>query len=365
MSDQKEKLEKLKSLQLTIEKLEKAYGKGAVMKLSDETVNDVPSISTGSLGLDLALGIGGIPRGRVTEIYGPESSGKTTLTMHCIAEAQKKGGLAAFIDAEHAFDKTYAEKLGIDTENLLISQPDNGEQALEIAEHLIRSGAIDIIVIDSVAALVPKAELEGEMGESKMGLQARLMSQALRKLTGTINKTGCACIFINQLREKIGVVFGNPETTTGGNALKFYASVRLDIRKRDVIKEASDEITGNRVRVKVVKNKVAPPFKVVEFDIIYGRGISKSGEIIDIGVELNVIQKSGSWFSYNGNKLGQGRDTVRQLIEDNPEMMDDMEKKIKEKIAQPVTEKPKEAKETKETKETKEAKEAKEKGKGD
>ena len=362
MSDQKEKLEKLKSLQLTIEKLEKAYGKGAVMKLSDETVNDVPSISTGSLGLDLALGIGGIPRGRVTEIYGPESSGKTTLTMHCIAEAQKKGGLAAFIDAEHAFDKTYAEKLGIDTENLLISQPDNGEQALEIAEHLIRSGAIDIIVIDSVAALVPKAELEGEMGESKMGLQARLMSQALRKLTGTINKTGCACIFINQLREKIGVVFGNPETTTGGNALKFYASVRLDIRKRDVIKEASDEITGNRVRVKVVKNKVAPPFKVVEFDIIYGRGISKSGEIIDIGVELNVIQKSGSWFSYNGNKLGQGRDTVRQLIEDNPEMMDDMEKKIKEKIAQPVTEKPKE---TKETKETKEAKEAKEKGKGD
>ncbi|PGH37965.1 MAG: recombinase RecA, partial [Candidatus Nephrothrix sp. EaCA] len=342
MSDQKEKLEKLKSLQLTIEKLEKAYGKGAVMKLSDETVNDVPSISTGSLGLDLALGIGGIPRGRVTEIYGPESSGKTTLTMHCIAEAQKKGGLAAFIDAEHAFDKTYAEKLGIDTENLLISQPDNGEQALEIAEHLIRSGAIDIIVIDSVAALVPKAELEGEMGESKMGLQARLMSQALRKLTGTINKTGCACIFINQLREKIGVVFGNPETTTGGNALKFYASVRLDIRKRDVIKEASDEITGNRVRVKVVKNKVAPPFKVVEFDIIYGRGISKSGEIIDIGVELNVIQKSGSWFSYNGNKLGQGRDTVRQLIEDNPEMMDDMEKKIKEKIAQPVTEKPKE-----------------------
>src|SRR6218665_244173 len=288
--------------------------------------------------------------------------GKPTLTMHCIAEAQKKGRLAAFIDAEHAFDKTYAEKLGIDTENLLISQPDNGEQALEIAEHLIRSGAIDIIVIDSVAALVPKAELEGEMGESKMGLQARLMSQALRKLTGTINKTGCACIFINQLREKIGVVFGNPETTTGGNALKFYASVRLDIRKRDVIKEASDEITGNRVRVKVVKNKVAPPFKVVEFDIIYGRGISKAGEIIDIGVELNVIQKSGSWFSYNGNKLGQGRDTVRQLIEDNPEMMDDMEKKIKEKIAQPVTEKPKEAKETKETKE---AKEAKEKGKGD
>ncbi len=325
--------EKLKALQLTIDKLEKTYGKGTVMKLSDEKIMGGPAISTVSLGLDIALGIGGIPRGRVTEIYGPESSGKTTLTMHCIAQAQKKGGLAAFIDAEHAFDKTYAEKLGIDTENLLISQPDNGEQALEIAEHLIRSGAIDIIVIDSVAALVPKAELEGEMGESKMGLQARLMSQALRKLTGTISKTGCACVFINQLREKIGIVFGNPETTTGGNALKFYASVRLDIRRIGQIKESSDDITGNRVKVKVVKNKVAPPFKVVEFDIMYGRGISKSGEIVDIGVELNVIQKSGSWFSYNGNKLGQGRDAVKQLIEDNPELMDELEKKIKEKMA--------------------------------
>jgi recombination protein RecA len=330
MSDNKEKL---KALQLTIDKLEKAYGKGTVMKLNDQKVIDVPAISTGSLGLDIALGIGGIPRGRVTEIYGPESSGKTTLTLHCIAEAQKKGGLAAFIDAEHAFDKSYAEKLGIDTENLLISQPDNGEQALEIAEHLIRSGAIDIIVIDSVAALVPKAELEGEMGESKMGLQARLMSQALRKLTGTISKTGCACIFINQLREKIGIVFGNPETTTGGNALKFYASVRLDIRRIGQIKEDADNITGNRVKVKVVKNKVAPPFKVVEFDIMYGRGISKSGEIVDLGVELNVVQKSGSWFSYNGNKLGQGRDAVKQLIEDNPELSDELEKKIKEKIA--------------------------------
>jgi recombination protein RecA len=330
--------EKLKALQLTIDKLEKTYGKGTVMKLSDEKIMDVPAISTGSLGLDIALGIGGIPRGRVTEIYGPESSGKTTLTMHAIAEAQKKGGLAAFIDAEHAFDKSYAEKLGIDTENLLISQPDNGEQALEIAEHLIRSGAIDIIVIDSVAALVPKGELEGEMGESKMGLQARLMSQALRKLTGTISKTGCACIFINQLREKIGVMFGNPETTTGGNALKFYASVRLDIRRIGQIKESSDDITGNRVKVKVVKNKVAPPFKVVEFDIMYGRGISKSGEIVDLGVELNVIQKSGSWFSYNGNKLGQGRDAVKQLIEDNPELSEELEKKIKEKISSGTSE---------------------------
>jgi recombination protein RecA len=330
MSDQ---TEKLKALQLTIEKLEKSYGKGAVMRLSDEKVMDIPAISTGSLGLDVALGIGGIPRGRVTEIYGPESSGKTTLTMHCIAQAQKAGGLAAFIDAEHAFDKTYAESLGIDTENLLISQPDNGEQALEIAEHLIRSGAIDIIVIDSVAALVPKAELEGEMGDSKMGLQARLMSQALRKLTGTINKTGCACIFINQLREKIGVMFGNPETTTGGNALKFYASVRLDIRRIGQIKESAAEVTGNRTRVKVVKNKVAPPFKIVEFDIMYGKGISKVGEIIDIGVELEVIKKAGSWFSYEGNKLGQGRDAVKEIILDNPEMMEDMEMKIKAKIA--------------------------------
>lgn len=324
--------EKLKALQLTIDKLEKAYGKGAVMKLSDEKVVDLPSISTGSLGLDIALGIGGIPRGRVIEIYGPESSGKTTLTMHCIAEAQKKGGLAAFIDAEHAFDKSYAEKLGIDTENLLISQPDNGEQALEIAEHLIRSGALDIIVIDSVAALVPKGELEGEMGESKMGLQARLMSQALRKLTGTINKTGCACIFINQLREKIGVMFGNPETTTGGNALKFYASVRLDIRRIGQIKESADNVTGNRTRVKVVKNKVAPPFKVVEFDIMYGQGISKSGEILDIGVELGIVKKAGSWFSYNEEKLGQGRDAVKALIEDNPELAEELENKIKAHI---------------------------------
>jgi len=330
--ESKDAKEKLKALQLTIDKLEKTYGKGAVMKLSDGKMADVSSISTGSLGLDVALGIGGIPRGRVTEIYGPESSGKTTLTLHAIAEAQKKGGLAAFIDAEHAFDKTYAEKLGIDTENLLISQPDNGEQALEIAEHLIRSGAIDIIVIDSVAALVPKSELEGEMGDSKMGLHARLMSQALRKLTGTISKTDTACIFINQLREKIGVMFGNPETTTGGNALKFYASVRLDIRRIGQIKEAADDVIGNRVKVKVVKNKVAPPFKVIEFDIMYGKGISKSGEIVDIGVELNVIQKSGSWFSYNGNRLGQGRDSVKQLIEDNPELSDELEKKIKEKL---------------------------------
>ncbi len=330
MSDNKEKL---KALQLTLDKLEKTYGKGTVMKLSDERVVDIPAISTGSLGLDIALGVGGIPRGRVTEIYGPESSGKTTLAMHCIAEAQKEGGLAAFIDAEHAFDKTYAEKLGINTESLLISQPDNGEQALEITEHLIRSGAIDIIVIDSVAALVPRAELEGEMGDSKMGLQARLMSQALRKLTGTINKTGCACIFINQLREKIGVMFGNPETTTGGNALKFYASVRLDIRRIGQIKESADSITGNRTRVKVVKNKVAPPFKVVEFDIMYGQGISKSGEILDLGVELDIIQKSGSWFSYDGNKLGQGRDAVKRLIEDNPELMEELEAKIKEKVS--------------------------------
>ncbi len=321
--------EKLKALQLTIDKLEKTYGKGAVMKLSDNKVLDIPAISTGSLGLDMALGIGGIPRGRVIEIYGPESSGKTTLTLHCIAEAQKAGGMAAFIDAEHAFDKNYAEKLGIDTENLLISQPDNGEQALEIAEHLIRSGAIDIIVIDSVAALVPKGELEGEMGESKMGLQARLMSQALRKLTGAIHKTGCACVFINQLRDKIGVMFGSPETTTGGNALKFYASVRLDIRRVGQIKDGPDNIMGNRTRVKVVKNKVAPPFKVVEFDIMYGQGISKVGEVIDLGVELEIIKKAGSWFSYNGEKLGQGRDAVKNLLLDNPELLEELEGKIK------------------------------------
>lgn len=323
--------EKLKALQLTLDKLEKTYGKGTVMRLSDNTVQDIPAISTGSLGLDMALGVGGIPRGRVIEIYGPESSGKTTLSMHCIAEAQKAGGLAAFIDAEHAFDKAYAEKLGIDIENLLISQPDNGEQALEIAEHLIRSGAIDIIVIDSVAALVPKGELEGEMGDSKMGLQARLMSQALRKLTGAINKTGCSCIFINQLRDKIGVMFGSPETTTGGNALKFYASVRLDIRRIGQIKESADNILGNRTKVKVVKNKVAPPFKIVEFDIMYGEGISKVGEIIDIGVEFEIIKKAGSWFSYEGNKLGQGRDAVKTLLLDNPELMEELEVKIKER----------------------------------
>ena len=328
----KENKEKTKALNLTIEKLEKTYGQGTVMKLSDESIINVPSIPTGSIGLDIALGIGGIPKGRVIEIYGPESSGKTTLSMHCIAEAQKKGGIAAFIDAEHAFDKSYAEKLGIDTENLLISQPDNGEQALEIAEHLIRSGAIDIIVIDSVAALVPKGELEGEMGDSKMGLQARLMSQAMRKLTGAIHKSGCACVFINQLRQKIGVMFGNPETTTGGNALKFYSSVRIDIRRIGQIKYNPASVMGIRTKVKVVKNKVAPPFKVVEFDIMYGKGISKSGEIIDLGVEMNIIQKAGSWFSYNENKLAQGRDSAKQIIEDNPELMKELESKIKEKI---------------------------------
>lgn len=322
--------EKLKALKLTIDKLEKSYGKGIVMKMDDDTIVPMPYISTGSLGLDMALGIGGFPKGRVIEIYGPEASGKTTLAMHCIAEAQKKGGIAAFIDAEHAFDRFYAEKIGIDTEELLISQPDDGEQALEIADNLIRSGAIDVIVIDSVAALVPRAELEGDMGDSKMGLQARLMSQALRKLTGTINKTGCICIFINQLREKIGVMFGNPETTTGGNALKFYASVRLDIRRIGQIKDGMD-IVGNRVKVKVAKNKVAPPFRVVEFDIMYGEGVSKAGEVLDLGVEFEVIQKSGSWFSYNGTKLGQGRDAVKQILIDNPEMMEELEAKVKEK----------------------------------
>jgi recombination protein RecA len=324
---------KLKALQTTLEKLDKTYGKGTVMRLSDSKVLDIPTISTGSLGLDLALGIGGMPRGRVVEIYGPESSGKTTLAMHCIAEAQKRGGLAAIIDAEHAFDRSYAEKLGIDTKNLLISQPDSGEQALEITEHLISSGALDIIVIDSVAALVPRAELEGEMGDSKMGLQARLMSQALRKLTGIISKTGCCCIFINQLREKIGVMFGNPETTTGGNALKYYCSVRLDIRRVGQIKESADNILGNRTRVKVVKNKLAPPFKVIEFDIMYGEGISKAGEVIDLAVELEIVKKSGSWFSYDGNRLGQGRDAVKSLIKDNPELMEELENKIKAKVS--------------------------------
>lgn len=323
--------DKLKALQLTLDKLEKSYGKGAIMKLGDTAVEPIEAISTGSLGLDIALGIGGLPKGRVVEIYGPESSGKTTLATHVIAEAQKKGGIAAIIDAEHAFDKYYAQKLGVDVENLLISQPDNGEQALEIADNLIRSGAIDVIVIDSVAALVPKGEIEGEMGDSKMGLQARLMSQALRKLTGTISKTNCCCIFINQLREKIGVMFGNPETTTGGNALKFYASVRLDIRRTSQIKD-SDEVSGNRVKVKIVKNKVAPPFRIAEFDIMFGEGISKAGEIIDLGVDYNIIKKSGSWFSYGDTKLGQGRDAVKNLILDNPDLMDELEAKIRAEV---------------------------------
>ena len=327
-----EKSEKLKMLELTLAKLDKTYGKGTVMKLNDGKVEAIPCISTGSLGLDIALGIGGLPRGRVVEIYGPEASGKTTLTLHCIAEAQKAGGLAAFIDAEHAFDKTYAEKLGINLDSLYVSQPDNGEQALEIAEHLIRSGAIDILVIDSVAALVPKAEIEGEMGDSKMGLQARLMSQALRKLTGTISKTHCCCIFINQLRDKIGVMFGSPETTTGGNALKYYSSVRLDIRRISAIKEGTDNIIGSRTRVKVQKNKVAPPFKQAEFDIIYGEGISKAGEIVDLASDMEIIKKSGSWFSYKNNKLGQGRDTVKTIIQDNPELMEELEAKIRAKM---------------------------------
>ena len=324
--------EKLKALQMTIERLDKTYGKGSVMKLGDAPIEELEVISTGSVGIDLAIGVGGFPRGRVVEIYGPESSGKTTLAIHAIAEAQKKGGIAAFIDAEHAFDINYAKKLGCDVENLLISQPDNGEQALEITENLIRSGAIDIIVIDSVAALTPKSEIEGEMGDSKMGLHARLMSQALRKLTGTISKTRCVCIFINQLREKIGVMFGNPETTTGGNALKYYASVRIDIRRISQIKDG-DSILGNRVRVKVVKNKVAPPFQQAELDIIYGQGFSKSGEVVDMGVDLNIIKKSGSWFSYEDTKLGQGREAVKALLLDNPELMDELEKKIKEKLS--------------------------------
>jgi len=323
--------EKQKALQLTLDKLEKTYGKGTVMKLGDNPIEAVEVIPTGSIALDVALGVGGLPKGRVVEVYGPESSGKTTLALHAIAEAQKAGGIAAFIDAEHAFDRFYAQKLGVDVENLLVSQPDNGEQALEITENLIRSGAIDIIVIDSVAALTPKSEIEGEMGDSKMGLQARLMSQALRKLTSTISKTATCCIFINQLREKIGVMFGNPETTTGGNALKFYASIRLDIRKVNQIKDG-EEVIGNRVKVKVVKNKVAPPFRKAEFDIIYGEGISRVFEIIDLGVENNIIKKSGSWFSYGETKLGQGRDSVKKLLVDNPELADELEVKIKELI---------------------------------
>lgn len=320
--------EKLKALQLTMDKLDKTYGKGTIMKLGDSAVIDIPFISTGSISLDHALGIGGLPRGRVVEIYGPESSGKTTLALHAIAEAQRQGGIAAFVDAEHAFDRYYAQKLGVDTENLFISQPDNGEQALEITENLIRSGAIDIIVIDSVAALTPRSEIEGEMGDSKMGLQARLMSQALRKLTATISKTGSCCVFINQLREKIGVMFGNPETTTGGNALKFYASVRIDIRRATQIKDG-ENMVGNRTRVKVVKNKVAPPFRVAEFDIIYGEGISKMGEVIDLGVDHGIIKKSGSWYSYGDTKLGQGRDAVKSLLADNPELAEELEKLVR------------------------------------
>ncbi|WP_419213287.1 recombinase RecA [Maribacter sp. X9] len=330
MSSEKEA--KLKALKLTLDKMDKTYGKGAVMKMGDSVVADVEVIPSGSLGLDIALGVGGYPRGRVIEIYGPESSGKTTLTLHAIAEAQKNGGIAAFIDAEHAFDRFYAQKLGVDIDNLIISQPDNGEQGLEIADNLIRSGAIDIVVIDSVAALTPKSEIEGEMGDSKMGLHARLMSQALRKLTGSISKTHCTVIFINQLREKIGVMFGNPETTTGGNALKFYASVRLDIRRSTQIKDTDGNVQGNKTRVKVVKNKVAPPFRTTEFDIMYGEGISKVGEIIDLGVEYEIIKKSGSWFSYGDTKLGQGRDAVKSLLLDNPELFEELDAKIREAI---------------------------------
>jgi len=325
--------EKMKALELTLGNIEKSYGKGTIMKLGDEAIEDVEAISTGSISLNHALGVGGLPKGRVIEIYGPESSGKTTLALHAIAQAQMKGGIAAFIDAEHAFDRLYAHKLGIDIQNLLVSQPDNGEQALEIVDNLIRSGAIDIIVIDSVAALTPRSEIEGEMGDSKMGLQARLMSQALRKLTSTISKTNTCCIFINQLREKIGVMFGNPETTTGGNALKFYSSVRIDIRRMNQIKEG-ENITGNRVRVKIVKNKVAPPFRKAEFDIIYGEGISKFGEIIDLGVDYNIVKKSGSWFSYGDTKLGQGRDAVKHLLVDNPELAEELEGKIRESLAE-------------------------------
>ena len=331
MSNEKEA--KLKALQLTLDKLDKAYGKGAVMKMGDSVTEQVEAISSGSIGLDVALGVGGYPRGRVVEIYGPESSGKTTLTLHAIAECQKTGGIAAFIDAEHAFDRYYAKSLGVQIDDLIISQPDHGEQALEIADNLIRSGAVDIVVIDSVAALTPKSEIEGEMGDSKMGLHARLMSQALRKLTASISKTNCTVIFINQLREKIGVMFGNPETTTGGNALKFYASVRLDIRRSTQIKDPSGSVMGNKTRVKVVKNKVAPPFKTVEFDIMYGKGISRIGELLDIGVEAEIIKKSGSWFSYGDTKLGQGRDAVKTLLDDNPELAEEIEGKIKDIVA--------------------------------
>ncbi|MCE3295623.1 MAG: Protein recA [Crocinitomicaceae bacterium] len=331
MSTKEVNAEKLKALQLTMEKLDKTYGKGTVMKLGDNAIEEIEVIPSGSVTLDIALGVGGYPKGRIVEIYGPESSGKTTLAIHAIAEVQKQGGIAAIVDAEHAFDQFYAQKLGVDVENLLISQPDNGEQALEIADNLIRSGAIDLLVIDSVAALTPKAEIEGEMGDSQMGLQARLMSKALRKLTGSISKAKCCCIFINQLRDKIGVMFGNPETTTGGNALKFYASVRIDIRRAAQIKEGED-VLGNRVKVKVVKNKVAPPFRRAEFDIMYGEGISKVGEIIDLGVELNIIKKSGSWFSYGETKLGQGRDAVKALIGDNPELTDELEQRIKDAL---------------------------------
>lgn len=331
MAEKEVNAEKLKALQLTMDKLDKTFGKGTVMKLGDNPSVEVETIPTGSLTLDLALGVGGLPKGRVVEIYGPESSGKTTLAIHAIAEVQKQGGIAAIVDAEHAFDQFYAQKLGVDIDNLLISQPDNGEQALEIADNLIRSGAIDLLVVDSVAALTPKAEIEGEMGDSQMGLQARLMSKALRKLTGSINKANCCCIFINQLRDKIGVMFGNPETTTGGNALKFYSSVRIDIRRSSQIKDG-DEVIGNRVKVKIVKNKVAPPFRKAEFDIMYGEGISKSGEILDLGVDLGIIGKSGSWFSYGETRLGQGRDAVKGIIRDNPELMEELEVKIKEAL---------------------------------